>query len=266
MSESTKEESPVEGTAYPPRSDRRSDEALRPISVETGVQRFCAGSALIRWGETHVLCSASWDGEAPPYAADGWLSAEYSLLPGSTQRRVRRERKGPKGRTAEIQRLIGRSLRAAIPAGLLEGKMLQIDCDVIQADGGTRCAAITGGWIALAIALRERWSELLPVAALSFGIEGERLLSDLCYEEDAQVDVDLNLILAPAGIVEVQGCAERGLFTGAQLNEALRRGERATATLFEVQRSAVRAALSAPPYLDAERPSIIPVAESGGTP
>ena len=230
------------------RIDRRSDGELRPITIETGVERFCDGSALIRWGESHIICSASWAGESPPYAPEGWLSAEYAFLPGATPQRVRRERAGVKGRTAEIQRLIGRSLRAAVPKGLLDGRMIRIDCDVLQADGGTRCASITGAWVALAIALGSRWTELKPVSALSFGLDSGRLLTDLCYEEDARVAVDLNVVLSTGGLVEVQGCAERGLFSAAQLTEALTRAEQAAHQLFELQQAAVQRALQSPLY------------------
>ena len=141
------------------RADGRNLEMLRPISIEVGIQRFAAGSVLIRWGQTHVLCAATWGEGAPTYSPEGWLSAEYAFLPGATHTRARRERSGVKGRTAEIQRLIGRSLRAALPEGILMGSTLRVDCDVLQADGGTRCASITGAWVAIAIALGESWTK-----------------------------------------------------------------------------------------------------------
>ena len=179
------------------RIDGRLEHDLRPISFELGVQKHVAGSALIKWGDTHVLCAASIEERVPSFVEEGgWISAEYSLLPGSTHSRVRRERKGPSGRTAEIQRLIGRSLRGAIDLMKLEGLSLAIDCDVIQADGGTRCAAITGAFVAASIALKPFNYQPSPFAAISFGLVDGQLLTDLCYHEDSQAEVDMNIVLS----------------------------------------------------------------------
>ncbi len=225
------------------RPDGRSEECLRPISIELGVQRAAAGSALIRWGQTHVLCAASFEKRVPPHClgtGKGWLTAEYSMLPGAGDRRVRRERQGVGGRSAEIQRLIGRSLRAVVQLRPLGQRTLWVDCDVIQADGGTRCAAITGASVAVALALRsEGLPSASPLAAVSLGIIKGQILSDLCYQEDSKADVDLNFVVSREGIIEIQGTAEGKAFNAAQLAEMVRRGEQACHQLFELQREAL---------------------------
>ncbi|MBM4292774.1 MAG: ribonuclease PH [Deltaproteobacteria bacterium] len=225
------------------RAEGRDARALRPLSFELAPQRYAAGSVVVRWGHTHVLCAATLEERLPPHAErNGWVSAEYALLPGSTHTRAARERKAVSGRTAEIQRLIGRSLRGALDLDRLEGHALTVDCDVLQADGGTRCASITGAYVAVAIALA-RFGYLPPhFAALSFGLLGGEVLSDLCYEEDSRVDVDCNVVWSEAGLIEVQGTAERGAFTSAQLMEMLSRAEGASGYIFERQRHALRAA------------------------
>ena len=222
------------------RIDGRLSNALRPISFELGIQKHVAGSALIKWGDTHVLCAASIEERVPSFVEEGgWISAEYSLLPGSTHSRVRRERKGPSGRTAEIQRLIGRSLRGAIDLMKLEGLSLTIDCDVIQADGGTRCAAITGAYVAASIALKPFDYQPNPFAAISFGLVDGELLTDLCYQEDSRAEVDMNIVLSTQGLIEVQGTAERKAFSSQQLLEMVQRAEKGSEHIFELQKQAI---------------------------
>jgi ribonuclease PH len=225
------------------RAQGRDERSVRPISFELSPQRHAAGSVIIRWGHTHVLCSASLEAKLPPHAEqNGWVSAEYSLLPGSTHTRVQRERKAVSGRTAEIQRLIGRSLRGALDLDRLEGHALTVDCDVIQADGGTRCASITGAYVAVAIALARFGYTPPHFAAMSFGLSAGEVLSDLCYEEDSRVEVDCNVVWSEAGLIEVQGTAERGVFNPSQLMEMLTRAQDASAYIFERQREALNAA------------------------
>ena len=222
------------------RIDGRSNKDLRPITFELGVQKHAAGSALIKWGDTHVLCAATVEDRVPPFVEEGgWVSAEYSLLPGSTHSRVRRDRKGPSGRTAEIQRLIGRSLRGALDLKQFEGISLAIDCDVIQADGGTRCASITGAYVAASIALRQFGYHPNPFAAVSFGLVDGELLTDLCYHEDSQAEVDMNIVLSATGLIEVQGTAERKPFAPWQLVEMVQRAEEVAHGIFECQQQAI---------------------------
>jgi len=224
----------------PSRLDGRDADALRPIELTTGVQRDAAGSVLVRWGHTHVLCAASFDDRVPVHrqgSGGGWVSAEYSMRPGSTKPRARRERTGPKGRTAEIQRLIGRSLRAVINLDAMPARTLWLDCDVLQADGGTRCASITGAYIAAQLALPKL--ALPPVAAVSVGVIDDRVLVDLCYEEDVTAEVDLNFVATAAGIVEVQGTAERRPYSRARLNAMLDGAQSACERIFALQRGAV---------------------------
>lgn len=222
------------------RIDGRLPTDLRPISFELGVQKHVAGSALIKWGDTHVLCAATVENRVPPFVEEGgWVSAEYALLPGSTHSRVRRDRKGPSGRTAEIQRLIGRSLRGALDLKRLDGVSLTIDCDVIQADGGTRCASITGAYVAASIALKQLGYHPEPFAAVSFGMVNGELLTDLCYHEDSQAEVDMNIVLSTQGLIEVQGTAERKPFSSSQLMEMVQRAEVAAQHIFEIQKNAI---------------------------
>jgi ribonuclease PH len=188
-----------------PRADGRAADQLRAIEIMMDYQRYAEGSVLIKCGQTHVLCSASIEPGVPPWLRGqdrGWLTAEYALLPRATHTRTRRERSGPGGRTQEIQRLIGRSLRAAIDLEALGERTITIDCDVLQADGGTRTAAITGGYVALAHAVNRliargdlRESPLVTqIAAVSVGIVGGEALLDLDYAEDSGAEVDCNLV------------------------------------------------------------------------
>ncbi len=227
---------------------RRADE-LRPVTFEIGLQREVAGSVLVRWGHTHVLCSATLEDRVPAHRAGsggGWLTAEYALLPGATRPRFRRERSGVGGRTAEIQRLIGRSLRAAVDLDALGPRTLWLDCDVVQADGGTRCASITGAWVAACLALRHaaqadarRFVPPAALAAVSVGVVGDGVLTDLDYGEDSTANVDLNYVGTPAGIVEIQGTAEGRVYTHDQLLEMVAYADAALGTLFSAQRLAL---------------------------
>jgi len=234
-----------------PRPDGRAPDELRPISIETGYQKFAEGSALVKTGDTWVLCAASVESSVPPFLAErgvGWVTAEYAMLPRSTHTRTGRQQKG---RTVEIQRLIGRALRAAVDTAALGPRTIAIDCDVLQADGGTRVAAITGAYVALALAARALAARgdiadgaavlREPVAAVSVGIiDGEPRL-DLPYAEDAAADVDMNVVMTRSGrLVEVQGTAERDSFTRAQLDVMLDLAARGIARLCEAQEEALR--------------------------
>ncbi len=238
------------------RTDGRAHDALRPVELVTDFTDNPLGSVLTRVGRTLVLCTVCAEDTVPRFlqgTGRGWLTAEYSLLPGSTDTRTEREasRGRPSGRTLEIQRLIGRSLRAAVDLDALGERTLYVDCDVLQADGGTRSAAITGGYVALALALRRlsaagrlRGGALLePVAAVSVGVVEGRVVLDLPYEEDARAEVDLNVVGTAAGrLVEVQGTAESGTFTAEQLGEMTRLALRGIAELAEIQARALERA------------------------
>ncbi len=236
----------------------RSTEALRPLFMEIGVQLHPGGSCLVKLGNTHVLCSASLEAKVPGWMkgrGQGWLTAEYGMLPAATNTRSDREatRGKQQGRTVEIQRLIGRSLRQAVDLTALGEHTLTVDCDVLNADGGTRCAAITGAWVAVALALRTRGLEaalVRQVAAVSAGIvesgEGRRgLILDLEYEEDHRAAVDCNLVAArPAGggvldLVELQGTGEGRPFSRAEAAALVDLGLVGCAALMEAQRAAL---------------------------
>ncbi|MBW3657588.1 MAG: ribonuclease PH [Actinobacteria bacterium] len=208
------------------RADGRTPDQLRPVSFELGVQRNPAGSVLVTFGDTRVLCAASVEEGAPRFRnRRGWVTAEYAMLPGSTSERAFRERKGAGGRSKEIERLIGRSLRAVVDLDALPDVTVTVDCDVLEADGGTRTASITGGWVALVQALRSiDAAEAVTgqVAAISVGvIDGEPRL-DLPYEEDVRAEVDMNVVATADGrLVEVQGTAEGEPFDRAALDRLL---------------------------------------------
>jgi ribonuclease PH len=231
------------------RPDGRASDALRPVTWELGFQGWAAGSILLSMGSTRVLVAASVSEETPRWlkgTGRGWVTGEYSMLPASTTERTPREvnRGRPGGRTQEIQRLIGRSLRSVIDLSMLGERTITIDCDVLQADAGTRTASITGGSIALAIAARKlHEAGLVPddlladsVAAVSVGIvDGEALL-DLCYEEDARADVDFNVVMTGSGeFVEVQGTAEGTPFSRTELDSLLDLGAEGIAELTKIQ-------------------------------
>ncbi|MTV27098.1 ribonuclease PH [Nitriliruptoraceae bacterium ZYF776] len=229
-----------------PRPDGRADDQLRPLRIAPDAQRHPAGSALIEAGGTRVLCAASVEDGAPRFRdRRGWVTAEYAMLPGSTDSRSRRERQGPGGRSKEIERLIGRSLRAVVDLDALPDATVTVDCDVLEADGGTRTAAITGGWVALARALRSRgWEDRLTgqVAAVSVGIVDGTPVLDLPYEEDHRADVDMNVVATADGrLVEVQGTAEGAPFGRAELDRLLDLALAGCERLFVAQREAVAA-------------------------
>jgi ribonuclease PH len=239
-----------------PRNDGRAPGELREITITPGFVRTATGSALIEAGGTRVICTASVDEEVPRWMAGqgrGWVTAEYSMLPASTGERKRRDvAKGrPDGRTVEIQRLIGRSLRGIVNFEALGERTVWIDCDVLEADGGTRCAAITGGYVALELALRRVMSdgklEALPltqsVAAVSTGMVDGRALLDLDYSEDSRAEVDANVVMTgDGGLVEVQATAERTPLSRASLDELLALAADGIAALRIAQEEAVAAA------------------------
>lgn len=229
------------------RADGRAPDALRAVSLERGANPHAEGSCLIRMGGTHVLCTATVEEGVPGWrkgSGEGWLTAEYAMLPRATTERTPRERQGPGGRTHEIQRLIGRSLRAALKTLGFGERTIRVDCDVLQADGGTRTAAVTGGAVALADACawveRERgvaspFGRL--VAAVSVGIVDGAPVLDLAYAEDRVAAVDANVVVAaPDQYVEVQGTGEHGTFARPELDRMLALADSGIRTLFDLQR------------------------------
>jgi ribonuclease PH len=235
------------------RPSGREYNALRNVSIETGFSHHAEGSALIRMGGTEVLCTASVEGKVPPFMrgqGDGWVTAEYGMLPRATHTRGDREaaRGKQSGRTQEIQRLIGRSLRAVVDRKLLGEMTITLDCDVLNADGGTRCASITGAYVALALALRELRSKNVlkadplvgQVAAVSCGIFQGVPVLDLDYAEDSEADADANFILtAGGGIIEIQATAEKAAFDDAAFAALMALARAGTERLFEAQRVAL---------------------------
>ena len=224
---------------------------MRDITIETGVTRHAEGSCLIKCGDTHVLCTASLEERVPAFLRNtglGWVTAEYGMLPRATHTRMRREAKnGQSGRTQEIQRLIGRSLRAGVDRVALGERQISIDCDVIQADGGTRCAAITGGWVALKLAVKKlmiagdiKNNPLLdPVAAVSCGIYAGQPIVDLDYPEDSEAGVDGNFVmLGSRKLVEIQMSAEGSTFSRTQMDELMNLAEAGVAELVTAQKAA----------------------------
>ena len=232
------------------RTDRRADE-LRTVTLERGAAPYAEGSCLVSFGSTRVLCTASVEAGVPGWRAGrgaGWVTAEYAMLPRATGRRTGRERGAVKGRTQEIQRLIGRSLRAATDLEALGENTILVDCDVLVADGGTRTASITGA----ALALHDACAWLVEqgrvatspfrelVAAVSVGVVEERVLLDLDYREDVGAEVDMNLVgLQSGGFVEVQGTGEQGTFSREQLDEMLTVGVQGIRELLRLQRGAL---------------------------
>jgi ribonuclease PH len=230
------------------RPDGRRPDELRPIRITPDVNRYAEGSVMVEFGHTQVLCTASLESKVPPFLegrGTGWITAEYSMLPRSTHTRSGR---GPGGRSTEIQRLIGRSLRAAIDTKALGARQITVDCDVIQADGGTRTAAITGGWVAMALAVRRLAAKeglvkdpiRLAVCAVSAGIIKEEPRLDLAYEEDSQAGTDFNFVLTDTGrFVEIQGTAEDGPFSIEELDALVKLARAGGERLFALQREAL---------------------------
>jgi ribonuclease PH len=235
------------------RADGRTPEQLRPLTFEPGYLSFADGSVLISLGNTRVICAATVEDRVPPWMrgrATGWVTAENAMLPQATPERNQREAvKGRLGgRTHEIQRLIGRALRAVVDMERLGERTVLVDCDVIGADGGTRTASITGAWVALGLALRkhfdpekqQKWPLVGQIAAVSVGIVDGTPVLDLPYDEDSRAEVDMNVAMTDAGgFVEVQGTAEREPFTRAQLDGLLELAAGGIRRLFELQRDAV---------------------------
>jgi ribonuclease PH len=229
---------------------------MRPVEISPGFLVTAEGSALISVGNTRVLCAASVEDTVPPFlrgGGKGWVTAEYSMLPRATAKRSQREiiKGRPSGRTHEIQRLIGRSLRAVVDTALLGERTIIVDCDVLQADGGTRTASITGAFVALAKAVEQllrfgalRKSPLVDyVAATSVGIVGGEALLDLCYEEDSRADVDMNVVMTGAGrFIEVQATAEHQPFNDAQMGALVALARNGIADLIEIQKGVVQIA------------------------
>ncbi|GBE43772.1 MAG TPA: ribonuclease PH [Rhizobiales bacterium] len=235
------------------RPSKRQPDELRPITLERGVSLHAEGSCLIRCGNTHVLCAASLEERVPPWMkgrGSGWVTAEYGMLPRSTGERMRREASTGKqgGRTLEIQRLIARSLRAVVDLKALGERQITVDCDVIQADGGTRTAAITGAWVALHDCIswmkaRDMIGEGVirdQVAAVSCGLYGGKAVLDLDYAEDSEADADANFVMTgTGGICEVQGTAETGPFSQAQFDELMVLARKGIGELVELQKLTV---------------------------
>jgi len=233
------------------RSDGRAADQLRAVSIEPGYLAFADGSVLIALGRTRVICAATIEDRVPPWMRGrGWITAEYAMLPQATPERNQREATKGRlgGRTHEIQRLVGRALRAVVDLGLLGERSVLIDCDVIGADGGTRTASITGAWVALGLALRKHfdpakaaaWPLRGQIAAVSVGIVDGAPVLDLPYEEDSRAEVDMNVAMTDSGgFVEVQGTAEGEPFSRAQLDGLLGLAEGGIRNLFDVQRDAL---------------------------
>ena len=233
-------------------SGRKLNE-MRSVDIETGVTKHAEGSCLIKMGDTHVLCTATIEDRVPSFIKGsglGWVTAEYGMLPRSTSSRMRRESTTGKqgGRTVEIQRLIGRSLRAGVDRLALGERQITVDCDVIQADGGTRCASITGGWVALQLAVNKLLKTgavlsnplISPVAAVSCGIYAGQAVLDLDYPEDSEAGVDGNFIMLANGqMIETQMSAEGATYSRAQMNQLLDLAEAGVAALVQAQLKAV---------------------------
>jgi len=237
------------------RPSGRTNDTMREVSIETNVTKHAEGSCLIKCGDTHVLCTASLETRVPPWLRKtglGWVTAEYGMLPRSTGSRMRREATAGKqsGRTQEIQRLIGRSLRAGVDRVALGERQITVDCDVIQADGGTRCASITGGWVALRLAVNQllKAGDITQdplvdhVAAVSCGIYGGQPVLDLDYIEDSDAGTDANFVMTGAGgMVEIQGSAEGATFSRDEFNHLMDLAEKGVAELVLAQKAAVNA-------------------------
>ncbi len=233
------------------RIDNRNHDQIRPTKITPNYSPYAEGSAFIEVGNTKVLCNATVEDKVPFFLRNkgqGWVTAEYAMLPRATHTRSNRETTRPSGRTMEIQRLIGRSLRTVIDLKVLGERQIFVDCDVIQADGGTRTASITGAYVALALAVRKLMDKgtlkkspiLTEVAAISVGMLAKNPLLDLCYEEDSEADVDMNIVCTGGGkFIEIQGTAEQDPFDREQMNSMLDLAEKGINQLFAIQRYAL---------------------------
>jgi len=230
------------------RADKRAFDELRKTKITPNVLPYAEGSVLIEMGKTKVICTATVEDKVPAFlrgTGTGWVTAEYAMLPRATQTRTQREIQRVSGRTQEIQRLIGRSLRAVVDFSKLGERQLMIDCDVLMADGGTRCASITGGFVAMAIACQKLLKSgvikenpiISEVAAVSVGIVQNNVLLDLCYDEDSVAEVDMNIVCTGKGdFVEIQGTAEHTPFTLDQMSQMIELARKGTGELIEMQR------------------------------
>jgi len=233
------------------RHDDRSHDQIRATKITPNISPYAEGSALIEVGGTKVICTASVEDRVPMFMRNkglGWVTAEYAMLPRATNTRTQRETQRPSGRTAEIQRLIGRSMRAIVDTKKLGERQIYLDCDVIQADGSTRCASITGAYVALALACRKLVKTgvistnpiLSEVAAVSVGIIENTPIVDLAYVEDSEAEVDMNIVCTGEGkFIELQGTAEREPFSREQMDEMLKLAEKGIHELFTIQRYAL---------------------------
>ncbi|RMF99452.1 MAG: ribonuclease PH [Acidobacteria bacterium] len=230
------------------RTDKRAFDELRKTKITPNVLPYAEGSVLIEMGKTKVICTATVEDKVPAFlrgTGTGWVTAEYAMLPRATQTRTQREIQRVSGRTQEIQRLIGRSLRAVVDFSKLGERQIMIDCDVLMADGGTRCASITGGFVAMAIACQKLLKSgvikenpiISEVAAVSVGIVQNNVLLDLCYDEDSVAEVDMNIVCTGKGdFVEIQGTAEHTPFTLDQMSQMIELARKGTGELIEMQR------------------------------
>ncbi len=233
------------------RTDQRTHDQIRETRITPDFSPYAEGSALIEVGNTKVICTATVEERVPPFLRNkgiGWVTAEYAMLPRATHTRTNRETLRPSGRTQEIQRLIGRSLRAVVDTKILGERQIFIDCDVLQADGGTRCASITGACVALGLAVKKMLIAgklkknpiISEVAAVSVGMIESTPILDLCYEEDSNAEVDMNVVCTGTGkFIEIQGTAEREPFNREQMNQMLELAEKGMSQLFSVQRGAL---------------------------
>ena len=240
-----------------PRADGRRPDQLRPIRFQNHIAPYASGSTLIEWGDTRVICGVTVEDTVPRWMKEqnvsgGWITAEYSMLPYSTPQRKQRDISKGKidGRSQEIQRLIGRAMRAAVDLEKLGPRTIWVDCDVLQADGGTRTAAITGSYVALSLAVRKLLADqklhenplLKAVAAVSVGIVNQQVSLDLCYIEDAAAQVDMNIVMTEAGeFIELQGTGEEATFNEGQLGAMLAYGKAGIQQLFRAQKAALAA-------------------------
>ncbi len=232
------------------RTDKRKNDQLRDVSITPDFNMHAEGSALIKFGNTHVICNATIEKATPRWMQNdkrGWITAEYGMLPRSTNERMNREANRGKqsGRTMEIQRLIGRSLRQSVNLKYLKGKTIHVDCDVIQADGGTRTASITGGCVALFQAIKNHHDDQRAirsyVAAVSLGVLNNQVILDLDYKEDSKAETDLNLVMTEdGGIIEIQGTGEEAPFSIDQLNEIITIGSDAISDIIEIQKACLK--------------------------
>ncbi len=233
------------------RPSKRNADQIRQVTIEANVNAYAEGSCLIKFGNTHVICTASIEEKVPPFLRNkglGWVTAEYNMLARSTHNRLTRDSLKPNGRNIEIQRLIGRSLRSVVDMKKLGERQIIVDCDVIQADGGTRCASITGGYVALSLALQKILSQKLirenplisQVCAISCGIFAGEVIADLDYLEDSQCEVDANFVVNKNfDLIEIQGTAEQGAMSFEQISKMYNLSKKAAEEIFEIQRKAI---------------------------